>query len=127
MFWQLLGYALVALASYGLARLARRYYQYYRTPLNKLPGPKNSFLMGAFWDIVQRPFMEPSFEWWEEAGKETADFLHYTQLFGSQSVMLLNADHIRQVLLANYRTPRFLKKFVGLEGMYRLYYLLKVQ
>lgn len=65
--------------------------------------------------------MECHFEWWEEAGgrhdQDDVDLIHYTGLFGGSSVMILNADYIKQLLLANYRTPRYIKKFFNLEKM----------
>jgi cytochrome P450 len=59
--------------------------------------------------------MEPHFEWWEEAGD--VDLIHYTGLLGHSSILILNADFIKQVLMANYRTPRYVKKFFNLERM----------
>lgn len=59
--------------------------------------------------------MDAHFEWWDEAGKNDTDLIHYTQIFGGSSVLVLNADHVKRILLANYRQPRYAKNFSSLE------------
>lgn len=113
--WQYTGYGFAAVASYQLLRIGRKLLRWYTTPLQKLPGPKRSFLVGTFWEILKSPFMKPHFEWWKEAGD--VDLIHYTGLFGGSSVMILNADYIKQLLMANYRTPQYVKKFFILQKM----------
>jgi cytochrome P450 len=114
MFDYLLQTALAILAI-QLLRLARSYYQWYTTPLNTLPGPANtSFLLGHFLEIMREPFMEPHKRWWAAAmsNHKDVDMLHYTSLFGKSTVVLLNADIVKQVLTASAsQSPvRFPKK-----------------
>ena len=117
MVWRYLSWATAAIVSYQVLRLTRKYVRWFTSPLQTLPGPKRSFLLGAFAEILRRPFFEAHFEWWEKAGKEGTDFIHYTQLFGSSSVLVLNADHVKKILLANYRQPQYVKKFASFERL----------
>lgn len=114
----LLGAAIAS--GYQLLRVTRRFVRWSTSPLWKLPGPRNrSFFFGSFWEILQRPFMEPHKEWWESAGKETTDLLHYTGWLGSSAVVILNADYAKQILGANNRTdnPPYIKIAPGLERL----------
>ena len=117
MVWGYFSWATAAIVSYQVLRLTRKYVRWFTSPLQTLPGPKRSFLLGAFAEILRRPFFEAHFEWWEQAGKEDTDFIHYSQLFGSSSVLVLNADHVKKILLANYRQPQYVKKFASFERL----------
>jgi len=106
-----------AAVGYQLLRITKKYVRWFTSPLHKLPGPKRSFLFGSFIEILRRPFMDAHFEWWAKAGKKDTDFIYYSQLFGSSSVLVLNADYIKRILVANYRQPQYQKKFMNLERL----------
>ncbi len=111
--WLSIAYILGAVVTYHLLQLGRKFIRWFTSPLHQLPGPKRSFLFGTFLEVLKSPFMERHFEWWNDAGD--VDLIHYAGLFGNSSVLILNADYIKQLLLANYRKPQYVKKFFVLE------------
>jgi len=110
-----LSLAAAFLAVCGFVKFLRTYFKWRMSPLWSLPGPRDgSFLVGQFGKIRREPFMEPAKRWWKEAGVNTP-FLHYSLPFGANSLMILDADVVREILFANYgEKPRFLKRLSGL-------------
>ena len=113
---------LAAAVAYQLVKISRRFIRWYCTPLWKLPGPRRTFWLGTFVEVMKAPFMEPHFKWWDEAAspsqsREDVDMIHYTGFTGHSSVAILNADFVKQILVANYRAPRYAKKFFNIERL----------
>jgi len=58
--------------------------------------------------------MEPQKRWWKEAGEATP-LIRYSQPIGSHSVVVLDADIVKDILFARYGTnPQYLKNLKGL-------------
>ena len=58
--------------------------------------------------------MEPHKKWWKEAGVDTP-VIHYCQPFGKHSIMVLDADIVKEILFARYgENPQYIKKLYGL-------------
>lgn len=86
-----------------------RFVRWVLSPLHKIPGPKQSFLFGAFLDIQKQPFLEPHKKWCNEFGYDKP-FLSYSTMFGTQSLLVLDKEVVRTVLTArpgSGRKPRF--------------------
>jgi cytochrome P450 len=103
-------------ALYKVSSVVHKIIHYHVSPLWKLPGPpksKSSWLMGNFFQVASRPFMEPHLEWIAQfGGFEKVEYVRYTFLFGQHSVLVLNAEQAQKILLTNYKTPpRYVKKF----------------
>lgn len=106
------GLALAFVAAAIAIRLVQRYLQWLTSPLNKLPGPSHPFLLGATLEISKSPFMDPHKAWWKEA--PDAPMIHYTTMFGSHSVLILDADIVKEILAApaGREATRFPKRMV---------------
>ena len=64
--------------------------------------------------IRTEPFMNPAKRWWKKAGVNTP-LIHYCMPFGTESLIVLDADIVREILFANYgERPRFLKRLINL-------------
>ncbi len=83
----------------GLCELIRRYINYLFTPLNRIPGEKTSFLWGSFWELRNERGLAAHFRRWKKVGVDTP-LVHYTYLFGTQSVLVTDPDIIKTILLA---------------------------
>jgi len=85
------------------------------SPLWSLPGPRDgSYLVGQFAKIRNEPFMDPAKRWWKESGVNTL-LIHYSLPFGVDSLLVMDADIVRDVLFSNYgKRPRFIKNLKGL-------------
>jgi len=69
---------------------------------------------GQFAKIRSEPFMAPAKRWWKKSGID-APFIHYSLPFGVDTLMILDADVVKDVLFSNYgERPRFMKKLKGL-------------
>ena len=99
----------------SLVKLLRSYLRWRLSPLWSLPGPtRGSFLLGHFMTIQKEPFMAPQKRWWKEAGVET-HLIHYCQPLGRHSLIVLNADIVKQILFATYgKKPQYKKNLQGL-------------
>ena len=54
--------------------------------------------------------MEPAKRWWKKSGID-APFIHYSLPFGVDTLMIMDADVVKEVLFSNYgERPRFMKK-----------------
>jgi len=108
------GLALAFLVAVVILRLVQRYVQWLTSPLNKLPGHRHPFLLGATLEISNQAFMEPHKAWWKEA--PNAPLIHYTTMFGSQNILVLDADIVKEILAApaGREAPRFSKRMVFL-------------
>lgn len=93
-----------------LLRLLWAYYQWYASPLWKLPGSERiSFWMGEMLQFNREPLLAPQIKWWKKAGKDV-DFLHSSTLMGGHLFYALNADFIKRILTARaHRDPLFVK------------------
>jgi cytochrome P450 len=64
--------------------------------------------------IRREPFLDPAKRWWKKAGVN-APFIHYSLPFGMDSLLVLDADVVKEVLFANYgERPRFAKRLNAL-------------
>ena len=106
------GLALTFLVAIIIIRLVQRYVQWLISPLNKLPGPRHPFFLGATLEISKQPFMVPHKAWWREA--PDAPMIHYTTMFGAQNVLILDADIVKEILAApaGREATRFPKRMV---------------
>ena len=117
--WGALGYCGAGILGYGVYKLARRYWRWWRSPLWKLPGPKNvSFFMGVMPKIRKEPFMAPHKQWVAEAGPE-ARLIHYTTLMGQHSLLVVDKDIVRTILTApaGKANPRFEKRMAFIQNV----------
>jgi cytochrome P450 len=104
-----------------VAAILSRYLRWRMSPLNKIPGPKYSFFVGAFRDIQLEPFMEPLKRWCQELSYENLPLLHYSSVLGAHSVVVLDKEIVRTILAAQFLTikpevpkrPRFHRGQVG--------------
>lgn len=109
--------------------LIRRYYHWYTSPLNRIPGPpRRSFLVGYFWTIYKEPFMTPHLRWWndlrnsstacnsEEESKSSPPIplLGYSSILGRYNVVILDPDIVKLVLTesASKEHVRFPKNYI---------------
>ena len=118
-------YGVATLMIYLIYGISRRYVRWYFTPLWQLPGPKRGFVVGTFLEIMKSPFMREHYIWWDDAAtslggkREDVDLIHYTGFLGTSSIVVLNADYAKQILMSNHRSdpPRYLKKFKNIEAL----------
>jgi cytochrome P450 len=106
------------LLGYGVSILARRYYLWYASPLRLVPGPPPlSFFLGYLLVILREPFMDPHKRWWNDYRKKhdgkSPPLFAYSNIFGSYSVLLLDPDLVKTVLMEPaHRDPvRFVKNY----------------
>lgn len=104
-----------AVVAWRLVHFLWVYIQFLTSPLWSLPGPRyESYIMGQFGKIRREPFCEPHKRWWKKAGLDTK-FIHYTLPVGTHTILVLDADVVREILFSNYgENPRFVKKLMGL-------------
>eukprot|EP01094_Clydonella_sp_ATCC50884_P029754 TRINITY_DN9436_c0_g1_i1.p1 TRINITY_DN9436_c0_g1~~TRINITY_DN9436_c0_g1_i1.p1 ORF type:complete len:541 (+),score=171.11 TRINITY_DN9436_c0_g1_i1:42-1625(+) len=88
----LLVVAVTALVAYRLFVLPRM------TVLNALPSPSSHWLLGNMREITREPTVAPHWRWYEELGRPPV--IHYHMLFGRSSVLVLDADLVREVLVS---------------------------
>eukprot|EP00977_Amphora_coffeiformis_P003749 scaffold742_cov165-Amphora_coffeaeformis.AAC.25 len=92
------------------AVLAYWYLQWRRSPLRRIPGPRQSFWWGSFLEIQKEPFMEPHKKWCQS--KETAGYenpvLVYSYMLGSDALLVLDKMIVRTIL-SNSKEQRFHK------------------
>lgn len=104
---------LKATGAFLLIKFIDKYATWLFSPLNRLPGPNSkSFMFGDFFAIRKEPYMEPHKRWWKEAGPD-AKLLHYTGIFGRQSIVVLDKDLVKNILTApaGRSNSRFSKNF----------------
>mmetsp|Transcript_26859 Transcript_26859/g.73859 ORF Transcript_26859/g.73859 Transcript_26859/m.73859 type:complete len:535 (-) Transcript_26859:90-1694(-) len=108
-------YAVAFLAACCTVRLLWLYVKFRTSPYWSLPGPRDgSFVTGQFGKIRSEPFLEPHRRWWRKSGLDTK-FIHYSLPLGTHSLMVLDADIVKEILFSNYgENPRFTKKLRGL-------------
>jgi len=107
-------FAVVIIAVYYVVKFLRSYIKWWTSPLWSLPGPRGSYLVGQFAMIRKEPFMDPAKRWWKKAGVNTP-LIHYCMPLGIQTLLVLDADIVRDILYANYgERPRFMKKLNGI-------------
>lgn len=108
----------VAACSVYLISFLYKYVAWVSSPLwRSVPGPpRKSWLFGQFFTIMNQSFMKPHKEWIADAPPDTP-MLHYSQLLGSHTFLLLDAELVKQVLHSpsHIPTPRFIKKFAILQ------------
>jgi len=99
----------------GFIKFLGAYIKWWFSPLWSLPGPRDgSFLVGQFRIIRREPFLGPAKRWWKKAGVN-APFIHYCLPYGVGSLLILDADVVKELLFANYgERPRFAKRLKGL-------------
>ncbi|KAL3944123.1 MAG: hypothetical protein SGBAC_001807 [Bacillariaceae sp.] len=97
--------------------LLYRYIKWWFSPLWKqgIPGPgRRGFLLGEFGRIRREPFMQPQFEWIKTIGNWDEPMLHYSIMFGRHSLIILDSEVIREILIAPYgKEPLKYHKIVG--------------
>jgi cytochrome P450 len=89
-----------AAGAFLLLKFVDKFSTWLFSPLNRIPGPNSkSFLFGVFPSIRRDPYMTPHKKWWKEAGVD-AKLLHYTTMFGRQSIVVLDKEIVKDILTA---------------------------
>lgn len=91
---------LLAVGAYLLFKLVKSYWAYFFSPLWKLPGPRNfTFLFGNVLNSESKPLYHDHQKWVDEAG-HTADMVHYTGFLGEHTILIVNADYVKTIVMA---------------------------
>jgi len=97
--------------------LLYRYAKWWFSPLwtQGIPGPgRRGFLVGEFNLIRKEPFMQPQLGWISTVGSWDEPMVHYSIMFGRHSLLILDRDVIREILIAPYgKEPLKYHKFMG--------------
>ena len=97
--------------------LPYRYIKWYVSPLWKqnIPGPRTrGFLVGEFNRIRKEAFMQPQLKWIRDIAGWDAPMLHYSIMFGRHTLLILDRDIIREILIEPYgKEPLKYHKLVG--------------
>ncbi|CAB9496959.1 Psoralen synthase (Fragment) [Seminavis robusta] len=98
MVWFWLGVLALCFALYKLLRLIPQYLTW-RWMQKNIPGPECGFLLGQLAVIRREPFMAPHKKWWKEVGPD-APVIRYSQALGSNSLLILDKEIIKEILTA---------------------------
>lgn len=100
--------------------LSYRYAKWWFSPLWKqgIPGPgRRGYFIGEFNRIRKEPFMQPHVGWINSFGSWDEPMIHYSIMFGRHSLIILDRDLIREILIAPYgKEPLKYHKIVGNVG-----------
>lgn len=108
----------LAVFSYGITILVKKYYRWRTTPLRRIPGPPvSSFMWGYMMLILREPYFEIHKKWWMELrdknNGKSPPFMVYSLLFGQYTLLILSPDIVKVILTeqASRDPVRFQKKY----------------